>query len=385
MTTRLGILGSTGSIGRQTLAVVDDHPDLFEIVALAAGQNVALIAQQVRTYGPRIVSLAGGIDGFDCGEAELLSGDDGLRAIATHPDVDIVVVATSGHSSILPTLEAIKAGKTVALANKEAIVCAGEVLMAAEREYQGTIRPIDSEHCAIWQCLGGRRQPNEVDSITLTASGGPFRTSTAEEIANATLVEALNHPTWKMGGKVTIDSATLMNKGLEVIEAHWLFDVPFDRIGVVIHPQSLVHSFVSFQDGSVLAQFGVHDMRVPIQYALTYPLRPNTPQYRLDLATLGQLDFSPPDLERFPALKLATQAGVQGGAYPTVLSAADEIAVDQFVKGRLLFGQIAEVVATVLDDYQPVAAPLTLEHIREADSWARRQAESAIMNLERAR
>lgn len=381
MTKKIGILGSTGSIGRQTLSVIDNHPDLFEVVALAAGHNVDLFTQQLQRYRPSLASLAAPVEGFDVGDATVLRGAEGLRAIATDPQVDILVVATSGHSSIVPTLEAIKSGKIIALANKEAIVCAGEVLLAAEREFQAEIRPIDSEHCAIWQCLGGSRKPSGVDTITLTASGGPFRTSTMERIAKATVHEALNHPTWKMGGKITIDSATLMNKGLEIIEAHWLFGVDYQQIDVVIHPQSLVHSFVSFQDGSVLAQFGMHDMRVPIQYALNFPNRPATPQYKLDLASLGQLEFSPPDTERFPALTLARQAGEQGKTYPTVLSAADEVAVEAFVTGRLRFGQIAEVVAETLNKHRPSPGTLTLEQIAEADNWARQAASLIVSEL----
>ncbi|ACZ39174.1 1-deoxy-D-xylulose-5-phosphate reductoisomerase [Sphaerobacter thermophilus] len=378
MRQRLAILGSTGSIGRQTLGVVDHLPDRFEVVALAAGHNAELLQEQVDRYRPRLVSVADGCDPRTIQAPEVLSGAEGLEAVATMPEADIVVVATSGHSAIRPTLEAIRRGKTIALANKEAIVCAGEILVGEARRRGVEIRPVDSEHSAVWQCLSVRHQESEVDRVTLTASGGPFRDTPAAELATVTVEQAMAHPTWRMGSKVTVDSATLMNKGLEVIEAHWLFDLPYERIDTVIHPQSIVHALVSFADGSVVAHLAVPDMRLPIQYALTYPERPPAPHLRLDIAALGRLEFSPPDPERFPALELARAAGEAGSTYPTVLSSADEVAVAAFIAGRLGFTGIVDVVRAVLDRHQPAPGPLTLEAIAEADAWARREAETLI-------
>ena len=378
MRQRLAILGSTGSIGRQTLAVVDHLPDRFEVVALAAGHNAELLQEQVDRYRPRLVSVADGCDPRTIQAPEVLSGAEGLEAVATMPEADIVVVATSGHSAIRPTLEAIRRGKTIALANKEAIVCAGEILVGEARRRGVEIRPVDSEHSAVWQCLSVRHQESEVDRVTLTASGGPFRDTPAAELATVTVEQAMAHPTWRMGSKVTVDSATLMNKGLEVIEAHWLFALPYERIDTVIHPQSIVHALVSFADGSVVAHLAVPDMRLPIQYALTYPERPPAPHLRLDIAALGRLEFSPPDPERFPALELARAAGEAGSTFPTVLSSADEVAVAAFIAGRLGFTGIVDVVRAVLDRHQPAPGPLTLEAIAEADAWARREAETLI-------
>lgn len=378
MRQRLAILGSTGSIGRQTLAVVDHLPDRFEVVALAAGHNAELLQEQVDRYRPRLVSVADGCDPRTIQAPEVLSGAEGLEAVATMPEADIVVVATSGHSAIRPTLEAIRRGKTIALANKEAIVCAGEILVGEARRRGVEIRPVDSEHSAVWQCLSVRHQESEVERVTLTASGGPFRDTPAAELATVTVEQAMAHPTWRMGSKVTVDSATLMNKGLEVIEAHWLFALPYERIDTVIHPQSIVHALVSFADGSVVAHLAVPDMRLPIQYALTYPERPPAPHLRLDIAALGRLEFSPPDPERFPALELARAAGEAGSTYPTVLSSADEVAVAAFIAGRLGFTGIVDVVRAVLDRHQPAPGPLTLEAIAEADAWARREAETLI-------
>ena len=351
MTTRIAVLGSTGSIGRQTLAVVDQYPDQFAVVALAAGQNVGLLNEQAARYRPALVSVSRPEDrAAVCAPgAEVLTGDDGLNAVATHPDADIVVIATSGHQAIGPTLAAISRGKTIALANKEVIVCAGELVMDAVRRHGVELRPIDSEHSAIWQCLQGRRGLSEVAKVTLTASGGPFRTLAADALARVTIDQALAHPTWQMGHKVTIDSATLMNKGLEVIEAHWLFDLPYDTIDVVIHPQSVVHSLVTLVDGSVIAQLGVQDMRLPIQYALSFPERLPAPHLALDLTALPNLEFAPPDLERFPALRIAAEAGRMGKTYPAALSAADEVAVQVFLAGTIGFTEITAAVRAVLD------------------------------------
>ncbi len=366
---RIALLGSTGSIGRSTLEVVDAHPDKLTVVALAAGQNVGLLRHQAATYRPSLVSLEGdeGTERFAAG-VTLMSGQAGLLAAATHPDADIVVVATSGHASIEPTLAALRAGKIVALANKETIVCAGELVMAAARQAGRRIRPVDSEHSAIWQCIGTAALPPE--RIILTASGGPFRAMPMEQLRTMTAADALKHPTWNMGSKVTIDSATLMNKGLETIEARWLFDLPYDRIDVVVNPQSVLHSYIEYADGSLIGQLGPADMRLPIQYALSYPARWPNPFRRADLPTVGRLDFAPPDTERFPSLTLARQAGMAGNTYPTVLSAADEVAVERFLRDEIGFLAIPALVRAALDAHTP-DGPLTLESIHAADRWAR--------------
>jgi 1-deoxy-D-xylulose-5-phosphate reductoisomerase len=377
-TKKIALLGSTGSVGRQTLDVVRRFPEQLEIVALAAGTNQALLTEQIEQFRPHYVSADCDVDAWRYPALEVGRGIDGLLTAATLPDVDIVVVATSGHASILPTLRAIEHGKTIALANKEAIVCAGAIIVPEARRRGVEIRPVDSEHSAIWQCLHGLRAGDDVSCITLTASGGPFLTLPLDDLAHVTIDQALSHPNWRMGAKITIDSATLMNKGLEVIEAHWLFDIPFDRISIVTHPQSVVHSLVSFQDGSVLAQFGVHDMRLPIQYALTYPAREPAPYLALNLAELGTLEFAAPDLKRFPALSIARQAGVSGGTYPAVLSAADEVAVSAFMAGEISFLRIVEIVDAVLNQHQPTYHNLTLELIAEADGWARQYARQLI-------
>ncbi len=366
----VAILGSTGSVGRQTLEVIDHHPDRFRVVALAAGSNVALLRTQAARYRPDLVALQAGRDERHGWPATVELGGAGLVTAATHPDADIIVVATSGHAAMLPTYHAIAAGKTIALANKETIVCAGEIVVPFAKARGVQIRPVDSEHSAIWQCLDGTR-PEQVARLVLTASGGPFREAPRERLATVTVADALSHPTWSMGGKITIDSASLMNKGLEVIEARWLFDVPYDRIEVVIHPESIVHSLVEFVDGSQLAQLGLPDMRVPIQFALTYPDRIPGPGRRLSLSEAGVLHFEAPDEDRFPALGLARQAGQAGGTYPTVLSAADEVAIEAFIAGVLRFVDIPAVVGETLAAHQPIT-PLDFEAIAAADDWARR-------------
>ncbi len=373
MIRKIALLGSTGSIGRQTLDVVARLRDEFQIVALAAGTNRDLLERQIEEFHPQFVSADCDIDGDRFPGVEFGSGVDGLVTAATIPDVDIVVVATSGHAAILPTMRAIEQHKIIALANKEVIVCAGEIIISEARRRHVEIRPVDSEHSAIWQCLHGSRVTSDVARVTLTASGGPFLDVPLADLETVTVGEALNHPNWNMGSKITIDSATMMNKGLEVIEAHWLFDAPYEQIDVVIHPQSIVHSLVSFVDGSVLAQLALHDMRVPIQHALTYPDRIPAPQHALDLSRLGTLEFRPPDLERYPALRLARQAGVTGGTYPTVLSGADEVAVGAFLHGALRFPQIAQVVEEVLNRHQPDAGALDLTRISVVDEWTREE------------
>ena len=351
---RIAVLGSTGSIGQQTLEVVRAFPERLKVVALAAGSNTALLDQQVQE--------------FQCVGA--IRESPSLEEIASHPDVDLVIVATSGKAGLLPTLASLRAGKIVALANKETLVMAGGIVMAEARKHKLEIRPIDSEHSAIWQCLQGE-ESNPIAQIILTASGGPLRNRSREELARVTAAEALRHPTWKMGRKVTIDSATLMNKGLEVIEAHWLFDVPFDRIKVMIHPGSTVHSMVEFADGSVKAQLGAPDMRLPIQYALSHPERwSNTELPKLDLDKLHSIKFDPVDLDRFPCLQLAIEAGRAGDTYPAVLSAADEVAVEHFLSGEIGFLDIPRLIEAALDRHSRVANP-SLDDILVADTWAR--------------
>jgi len=366
----LVILGSTGSIGRQTLDVVRAFPDRFRILGLAAGNNRRLLARQIAEFRPVLVSS------FSSIELPRGTRSASLEEMAADARADLVVVATAGKAGLYPTLTALKAGKDVALANKEALVMAGEMVMAEAKKHRVAIRPVDSEHSAVWQCLNGEK--SRPKRLTLTASGGPFYRYSASRLAAVTPQQALKHPTWKMGRKVTIDSATLMNKGLEVIEAHWLFGMPAEDIGVVVHPQSIVHALVEFADGSVKAQMAVPDMRLPIQYALTYPERlPNAALPALDLASIGTLSFEPPDLERFPCLKLALSATLAGGTHPAVLCAADEVAVDWFLKGRIAFTDISSVVYSVLKQHEGVAHP-SLEEILATDEWARQVAVQAV-------
>ncbi len=369
---RLAILGSTGSIGRQTLEVVRRCPDRFRIVGLAASRNIATLAKQIDEFQPQLVSAqpADGQNAPLLGAGQELSTLEGL---ASHPEVDLVVVATSGGVGLLPTLAAIRAGKEVALANKEVLVMAGEIV-AFEAKRRGVgLRPIDSEHSAIWQCLRGEPEGG-VARLVLTASGGPFRNLSPAELAAVTVEEALRHPTWQMGEKVTIDSATLMNKGMEVIEARWLFQVPSERIDVIIHPQSVVHSMVEFVDGSIKAQLGYPDMKLPIQYALCYPERLPTPQFpHWDWDSVSSLTFEPLDGDTFPCLRLAVDVGRRGGTYPAVLCAADEVAVALFLQRRIGFTDIARLVEKILEQHRNEENP-SLEDIQAADAWAREKA-----------
>jgi 1-deoxy-D-xylulose-5-phosphate reductoisomerase len=378
---RIAILGSTGSIGCSALAVVDAHPDKLSVVGLAAGENTARFVEQVRRYRPRAIAMASA-DALAGARAALGGtapdaighGPDGLIDVATHPDADVVLFASSGTAGLEAALAAIDAGKTIALANKEVLVMAGALVIAAARRRGVAILPVDSEHNAIHQCLHGRR-PEEVRRLVLTASGGPFRDLSRDELGRVTPDAALKHPTWKMGQKITIDSATLMNKGLEVIEARWLFDVPPDRIDVVVHPQSIVHSMVELVDGSVIAQLGVTDMRLPIQYAFSYPERWDAPSARLDLERLGRLDFLPPDPDRFPCLGLAARALADGRALPVVLNAANEVAVAAFLGRRLRFTGIAEVIERAMDEFERARPDVeSLGQIRHLDHQARGRA-----------
>ena len=378
---RVAILGSTGSIGQSALAVVAAHPGRLSVVAMAAGENVPRFVDQVCEVRPHTVAMAGA-DAAAAVESEArrrgaapahtLSGAEGLVAVATHPEADVVLFASSGTAALDAVLAAIAAGKTIAIANKEILVMAGAIVMRAARERGVLVLPVDSEHNAIHQCLHGRR-PEEIRRLILTASGGPFRGHSAAALAHVTPDDALRHPTWRMGPKITIDSATLMNKGLEVIEARWLFDVAREQIEVVVHPQSVVHSMVELTDGSIIAQLGVTDMRLPIQYAVSYPERWAAPLPPLDLTRAGRLDFEAPDTARFPALALAFRALEGDPGLPIVLNAANEVAVGRFLEGQLTFPAIAGLIGQAMDAYesrgpQPVD---TLADVRRIDAWAR--------------
>ncbi len=389
MPLRIAILGSTGSIGQSALSVVDTHADRVQVVALAAGNNVERLAEQVARYRPSLVSVASA-DGLAAlkhrlpvGDhpRDLLCGAEGLLAAATHPDVDLVLCASSGAAGLEAALAAIDHRKTVALANKEVLVMAGALMVEAASRHGVALLPVDSEHNAIHQCLH-RRSASEVRRLVLTASGGPFRQWDTEALAKVTPADALRHPTWQMGRKITIDSATLMNKGLEVIEARWLFDVPADRIDVVVHPQSIVHSMVELTDGSVIAQLGVTDMRLPIQYAFSYPERWTAPVPHLDLTRMGTLEFGPPDTDRFPCLRLAYAALEHGGAWPVVLNAANEVAVEAFLDERLRFVDIPVVIERALEAAgRETSVPGNLADVRATDEWARRFSAETMRTL----
>jgi 1-deoxy-D-xylulose-5-phosphate reductoisomerase len=376
---RVAVFGSTGSVGVQALDVLRRMPDRFVVTALVAHQAAAELAEQARTFRPRLIGIdapAVGLDVLIDSGAEVMTSAEAMMEVATDPDIDIVVIASSGHSAIEPTLAALRAGKIVALANKEAIVCAGPLLVAAVREGAGQVRPVDSEHSAIWQSLG-HSDGRDIRRLILTASGGPFRRMPLNEMRTVTAAQALAHPTWKMGGKITIDSATLMNKGLELIEARWLFGVEPEQLDVLVHPESIIHSLVEYDDASQIAQLSLPDMRLPIQFALTWPEHAPSPCRSLSLADVGQLTFEQPDLDRFPALGLAREVMRQGDTFPTVLSAVDEVAVHAFLEGRLPFMGITDAVASVVDRHQP-GGELSVEAIDAADAWARREARQWI-------
>jgi 1-deoxy-D-xylulose-5-phosphate reductoisomerase len=383
----ISILGSTGSIGCNTLKVIDHLGDT-RVVAMSAGRNAEKFAGQIAKYRPEIVacadeeaseSLARELHRLGAAEPKITSGHDGLVAVATHPQAATVVSATVGAVGFVPTLAAIEAGKRIALANKETLVMAGELMTRAAEKSGAEILPVDSEHNALHQCLRGEKKV-EVKRLILTASGGPFREKSKAEIENATREEALAHPNWKMGEKITIDSATLMNKGLEVIEAHWLFGFDADAISVIVHPQSVVHSMVEMVDGSIIAQMGLTDMRHAIQYALTYPDRRPGSLAPLDLNALSRLDFEQPDFDRFPCLALAYEALNTGGTMPAVLSAANEIAVRFFLDGAIKLSEIADLNRAVMGAHESAPAA-SLETILAADDWARRR---AILEISKA-
>lgn len=383
---RIVILGSTGSIGRQTLDVIRSLPGKFKVVGLGAGNNWRLLAGQIREFRPLAVAMSGEKvlaslkDELAPDEiSDIYLGREGLETLASLPEADLVVVAVTGAAGIYPTIAAICAGKDIALANKETLVAAGHLVMELSARYKTGILPVDSEHSAVWQCLHGRGL-DQVEKIILTASGGPFRHLGLKELERVTADRALRHPNWNMGNKVTIDSATLMNKGLEVIEAKWLFGVNYSKIEVVVHPQSIIHSAVEFLDGSVIAQLGLPDMRLPIQYALTYPDRVPGAVSKLKFTDLQELTFEPPDLERFPSLRLAYEAGRAGGTMPAVLNAANEVAVESFLAGNLSFRNIPFVVESVMEKHEPVSRP-ELAEIIAADNWARELAKNILKDL----
>ena len=374
--TGVALLGSTGSIGAQTLDVVRALPDRFRVIALAAGYNTARLAAQIAEFRPALVSAEGPL------AADLLgaAGRSTPAEMAVHPDVDVLVVGTTGAVGLVPSLAALRAGKAVALANKEALVMSGELLQQAALAGGGSLRPVDSEHSAIWQCLWGE-DPARIRRLLLTASGGALRDLPLDVLADVTPEQALQHPTWVMGQKITIDSATLFNKGLETIEARWLFDVPMERIEVVMHRESIVHSLVEFCDGSVKAQLGLPTMHLPIQCALAYPERlEHRAVPPLDLAALGSLSFSAPQFERFPCLALAMEAGRRGATYPAVLAAADEIVVNAFLEGRARFLDIPRVIEATLAAHNPCYDG-DLDGVLEADGWGRAFATALVEQL----
>ncbi len=386
MAKKLAILGSTGSIGRNSLEVVANFPERFEIITLAAGENIKLLAEQAHKFRPKQVAcknehLAKKLKPLLPEGVKLVSGKEGVISCATHEEVELVVSAIVGAAGLLPTFAAVEAGKDLALANKECLVMAGELLIKEAAKRGVKILPVDSEHAAIFQCLqAGRKE--DVSRLILTASGGPFRELPKEDFPKVTPEKALKHPNWQMGAKITIDSATLMNKGLEVIEAHFFFEMPPEKIEVVVHPQSIVHSMVEFVDGSVIAQLSLPDMRLPIAYALSYPERLSLPYPKLNLIELGKLTFEAPDLERFPCLSLAYKALELKGSAPAVLNAANEIAVEAFLEGRLSFDKIPLVVEETLKraDIKPC---FSLDEVINADIFARIIAHQIIDELER--
>ena len=387
---RISILGSTGSIGRSTLSVAESYPDRFQIVALAAGSNLESAFEQARRWRPRVISMAGEADADalrtrlkheGLGEIEVLHGGAGTVRVATHPDVDFVVSAIVGVAGLEATYEAVRAGKTLGLANKECLVAAGELITAEARKRNVALLPIDSEHNAVHQCMRGGRM-EEVERVWLTASGGPFRNTPQSEFASITVEQALNHPTWKMGKRITIDSATLMNKGFEVIEACRLFHMPPAKVEVIVHPQSTIHSMVEFVDGSILAQFSVTDMRLPILYALTYPERIQS-DMRFAVSDLRHLDFTPPDLKKFPCLRLAYEAAEAGGAKTVALNAADEVAVAAFLEGGIRFDEIPRVIEKVLEATSSGALE-SIQKVLQADAEARRIAREQVSAVQKA-
>lgn len=370
---KIAVLGSTGSIGTQTLEVARSYSEDITVVALAAGSNITLLEQQIREFHPVLAAVWSEEKAQELRlkvqdlDVKIVAGMDGLLEVATIADSEILVTAIVGMIGIQPTIAAIQAGKNIALANKETLVTAGHIIMPMAKEYNVAILPVDSEHSAIFQSLNGERH-NHVSRILLTASGGPFRGRTREELKNVTVADALKHPNWSMGQKITIDSATLVNKGLEVMEAKWLFGVEYDNVEVVVQPQSIIHSMVEYEDGAVIAQLGTPDMKLPIQYALFYPERRYLEGERLDFGILQQITFEKPDMDTFEGLKLAYQVGREGGSMPTVFNAANEYAVERFLKGKIAFLEIYEMIRTCLDAHTKIVNP-SVEEILQTQQW----------------
>lgn len=376
MQKKIAVLGSTGSIGSQTLDVIANFPKDFTAAYLTGNNNTALLLEQIHRFQPKGVVVSNEKAAKELrklvgGKTEILIGDEGLNEIVQRPDVDIVVSALVGFAGLKSTMKAIEAKKKIALANKETLVVAGEIIMPLVERHKVDLLPVDSEHSAIFQCLVGEL-PNKVEKIILTASGGPFRKKTKKELSTVTREQALKHPNWTMGNKITIDSATLMNKGLEVIEAHWLFGIQPEKIDVVVHPQSIIHSMVEFVDGSIKAQLGLPDMKLPIQYALTYPSRSASKFPRVHFPTLSEMTFYEPDRESFPCLQLAYDALREGGTMPAVMNAANEIAVAKFLKDEIAFLDIPAMISSAMEKHSATANP-SLEEIVEADRETRRQ------------
>lgn len=381
---KLAILGSTGSIGTQTLDVVAANPDMFEVYAITANNSVDMLVEQAHRFKPEVVVVANEQHYHKLQNAladqpiKVFAGSDAIAEVVALPSVDTVVTAMVGYSGLKPTIAAIEAGKKIALANKETLVVAGELITRLALEHHAAILPVDSEHGAIFQCLVGEN-PDEVEKIILTASGGPFRNKTCEELAHVTAQEALRHPTWHMGAKITIDSASMMNKGFEIIEAKWLFGLQPEQIDVIIHPQSIVHSMVQFRDGSIKAQLGVPDMRLPIEYALTFPTRQKTKIERLDFAKCAQLTFEKPDLKRFRNLALAFDAMAKGGNMPCVLNAANEVVVSAYLNGKIGFVQMSDIIEQAMNTAHFVAQP-TYDDYVATDAEIRATTQQLINN-----
>lgn len=379
---RLAILGSTGSIGVNTLDIVQRYPDRFQVISLSGGQNIELLREQTLRFRPKVVSLLNQEVAREFQkslterEVEVVYGVEGLIRVATHPEVDQVVSAIVGAVGLIPTLSAIKSRKSIALANKEPLVMAGQLIMEEAKRHQVTILPVDSEHSAIFQSLLGHRK-EDIHRLILTASGGPFLNLPLSKLQEVTAKDALRHPHWEMGKKITIDSASLMNKGLEVIEAHWLFDIPVEKISVQIHPQSIIHSMVEYTDGSIICQMAIADMRIPIAYALSFPDRMGLPLPPLDLPKVSPLTFFHPDPEKFPCLRLAYQSIEIGETMPTILNAANEVAVHSFLEGTIRFTDIPLIIQKVMEDHR-VTPVRTIEDILKADQWARERAKSLV-------
>jgi len=382
---KISILGSTGSVGRQTLDVIKHNKGEFKVVGLASRFARDILVEQIRDFSPGLVSVLNSKEKKKLEEMisdlkvkpEIVCGLPGLIKVATHPEAEMVVVAVVGIVGLLPTLKAIEYRKDIALATKEVMVIAGKIVKQALKRFKVNLIPVDSEHSAIFQCLNGE-SPTHLKKILLTCSGGPFRGKTRKELEKVTVSEALCHPNWKMGQKITLDCATLMNKGLEILEAKWLFNVEFEQIEVIVHPQSIIHSLVEFKDGNIAALLSSPDMRHPIQYALSFPKRlKNGFSRRLNLAKVGQLTFEKPDIRRFPCLSLAIQAGKIGGTMPTVLVAADEVAVEKFTQGKIAFTKIPEIIKKTMNSHRVIKNP-SLSHIFAADRWARRKAAGLI-------